>query len=257
MNNDLKTSFNGLLTKNTFSTLQKTYEKLFGFSLLCVNTNGRVILGNGQCDDASCKHTCSETHKRTISEALRWGEPCINLCAEECATWGIPIMRNKELLGGLVVTGVSLEGRRNLKKILKGSQMLLELAETHNLTNTALLEQNRINAKREHEQAEALHDLQEHIYEDIREIYIREEPELLAAIKRGERKKAREIINRVLVGVYFIGRKREELLKSLILELVVMMSRAAVEAGADPTVEEGPVAFAKVHTAGDQQPEVL
>jgi AraC-like DNA-binding protein len=37
------------------------------------------------------------------------------------------------------------------------------------------------------------------------------------------------------VGVYFIGRDREDLLKFLILELVVMMSRAAVEAGAEPT----------------------
>ena len=232
---EISAIFNGLLTKDTFNNLQKAYRKIFGFSLLCVNADGQIILGNAQCAETSCTHTCSETHKRTISEALRWGEPCINLCAEELATWGIPIMRNNQLLGGLVVTGVSLEGRRNLKKILKGSQKLLELAETHNLTNAALLEQNRLNAKREHEQAEAIHELREHIYEDIREIYIREEPELLAAIKRGERNKAREIINRVLVGVYFIGRNREDLLKSLILELVVMMSRAAVEAGAEPS----------------------
>jgi AraC-like DNA-binding protein len=144
-------------------------------------------------------------------------------------------MLNNQILGGLIVTGVSLENQRNLRKTLKASQGLLDLTETHNLTNAAILNQNRLNAKRDNEQAEAMHELREHIYEDIREIYIREEPELLAAIKRGERKKAREIINRVLVGVYFIGRNREDLLKSLILELIVMMSRAAVEAGADPT----------------------
>ena len=46
---------------------------------------------------------------------------------------------------------------------------------------------------------------------------------------------ARAIINRVLVGIYFLGRERLELLKSLVLELVVMMCRAAVEAGANPS----------------------
>ncbi|MFT5365513.1 MAG: AraC-like DNA-binding protein/ligand-binding sensor protein [Candidatus Latescibacterota bacterium] len=222
-----------LLTQQTFAKLQKAYHKVFGFSLLCVNANGQTIFGKSPCD--KCQEDCNDTHKRTLNEALRWGEPCINLCPQEFATWGIPIMLNNQILGGLIVTGVSLENQRNLRKILKASQGLLDLTETHNLTNAAILNQNRLNAKRDNEQAEAMHELREHIYEDIREIYIREEPELLAAIKRGERKKAREIINRVLVGVYFIGRNREDLLKSLILELIVMMSRAAVEAGADPT----------------------
>jgi AraC-like DNA-binding protein/ligand-binding sensor protein len=225
----------GVISRQTFDKLQKTYNKAFGFSLLYVDARGQVIYGNSPCDKTRCQQDCSDTHKRTLNEALRWGEPCINLCPQEFATWGVPIMFNNQILGALIVTGVSLESRTHLNKILKGSQGLLDLVETHNLTNAALLNQNRLNAKRDNEQAEALHELREHIYEDIREIYIREEPELLAAIKRGERKKAREIINRALVGVYFIGRNREDLLKSLILELVVMMSRAAVEAGADPT----------------------
>ncbi|MBT5830449.1 MAG: hypothetical protein HOH77_09670, partial [Candidatus Latescibacteria bacterium] len=224
---------NSLLTKQTFDKLQKAYHKAFGFSLICVNSDGHIIFGKPLCD--MCQQDCSHTHKRTLNEALRWGEPCINLCPQERATWGVPIMLNNQIFGALIVTGVSLENKRNLKKIRKASQELLDLVETHNLTNATTLQQNRLAAKRDHEQAEALHDLSGHIYQDIREIYIREEPELLAAIKRGERKKAREIINRVLVGVYFIGRNREDLLKSLILELVVMMSRAAVEAGANPT----------------------
>lgn len=236
MNKELPTHQIGvetLLTKQIFDTLQNAYHKAFGFSLLCVNPEGHTLFGESLCD--ACQQDCSDTHKRTLNEAFRWGEPCINLCPQERATWGIPIMLNNHVLGALIVTGIPLEKKGNLKKIHKASQGLLNLAETHNLTNTTTLQQNRLAAKRDHEQAEALHDLSGHIYQDIRELYIREEPELLAAIKRGERKNAREIINRVLVGVYFLGRDREDLLKSLILELVVMMSRAAVEAGANPT----------------------
>ncbi len=72
-------------------------------------------------------------------------------------------------------------------------------------------------------------------YDRIRELYLYEEPALLASIQRGDRKQATRIINLILVHIYSAGAERSELLKGLLLELVVMMSRAAVEAGAPQT----------------------
>ncbi|MFO1487915.1 MAG: AraC family transcriptional regulator [Verrucomicrobiota bacterium] len=69
-------------------------------------------------------------------------------------------------------------------------------------------------------------------YDRIRELYLLQELQLLAAIRRGDRGEARRIINHVLVHIYSAGEERSELLKGLLLELVVMISRAAVEAGA-------------------------
>jgi len=69
-------------------------------------------------------------------------------------------------------------------------------------------------------------------YDRIRELYLFQEPMLLAAIRRGDRGEARRIINYVLVHIYSAGEERSDLLKGLLLELVVMISRAAVEAGA-------------------------
>lgn len=69
-------------------------------------------------------------------------------------------------------------------------------------------------------------------YDRIRELYLLHEPALLAAIRRGDRGEARRIINHVLVHIYSAGEERSDLLKGLLLELVVMISRAAVEAGA-------------------------
>jgi AraC-like DNA-binding protein len=66
----------------------------------------------------------------------------------------------------------------------------------------------------------------------IRELYLYEEPALLASIRRGDRKEATRIINLLLVQIYSVGAQGNELLKGLLLELIVMMSRAAVEAGA-------------------------
>ena len=69
-------------------------------------------------------------------------------------------------------------------------------------------------------------------YDRVRELYLYLEPSLMAAIRRGDRGEARGLINQVLVHIYSAGEERSDLLKGLLLELVVMMSRAAIEAGA-------------------------
>ena len=72
-------------------------------------------------------------------------------------------------------------------------------------------------------------------YDRIRELYVYEEPGLLAALGRGDRGEAIRIINYILVHVYAAGQERSDLLKGLLLELVVMMSRAAIAAGSSPS----------------------
>ena len=72
-------------------------------------------------------------------------------------------------------------------------------------------------------------------YDRIREFYLYQEPALLAAIQRVDRGETIRIINHVLVHIYSAGQERSDLLKGLLLELVVMISRAAVEAGAPQT----------------------
>ncbi len=64
-------------------------------------------------------------------------------------------------------------------------------------------------------------------YDRIREFYLYQEPALLAAMRRGDRGEAMRIVNHVLVHIYSAGEERSDLLKGLLLELVVMISRAA------------------------------
>lgn len=73
---------------------------------------------------------------------------------------------------------------------------------------------------------------EERPYDSLRELYLYEEPRLLAAIRRGDRREATRSINYLLVHIYSAGEERSDLLKGLLLELVVMISRAAIEAGA-------------------------
>lgn len=81
--------------------------------------------------------------------------------------------------------------------------------------------------------------LRERPFDRIRELYLYQEPQLLASIRQGDYREARRVINHLLVHIYSAGQERSDLLKGLLLELVVMMSRTAVEAGAQPTAVLG------------------
>ncbi|MGM0492747.1 MAG: helix-turn-helix transcriptional regulator, partial [Armatimonadota bacterium] len=111
---------------------------------------------------------------------------------------------------------------------------LRELAEARNITNAAALQLNRRSYHDEQQRAHAIHAFKRDVHYSIRELYMREEPALMAAIRSGDRRAAREILNRLLMTVHYHARDRIDLVRSIFLELVVTMSRTAVEAGGEP-----------------------
>lgn len=172
-----------------------------------------------------------------------WGETIINLCCDTGYTmWAVPILDNNELTATLVVQGVELEDQETgfYETVQTAADALLESAVRANLVNRAEVELARQRARKASDRFLAIEasklDL---VSDDIRSIYLTGEPALLTAIKEGAIKEARAILNQVLVGIYGPVGERMELLKSSVLELVVMMSRAAVEVGADPATALG------------------
>jgi AraC-like DNA-binding protein len=235
-----------------FDRLASSYRDETTFDLAAIDRQGALLRGKACCCASSRPARASRSssptrvdaphsdlYRQATGEALRWGDPCIMCCPSGYALWALPVMHNHEVLGGLLVAGVPLDRQGEPagaldRRLLDATRALLELAGRHNLTNLALLEKNRLAAERESGRAEAIHALKERLYDDIRGIYLREEPALLAAIQRGERTAARGIINHILTAIYARGAGRHSLLKTLTLELVVMMARAAVQAGAEP-----------------------
>lgn len=236
-----KTTSSGSGVQAEFLRLADAFHKRTGLDVTLTDTEGRTMAGAGpSC--AKCQHpdACTDDRREAIAEALRWGEPCIRLCPGGFALWGLPVMVNAEVTGGLLVAGAAMPGSteddagRTPAALRTACTALLELAIRHNLTNGALLQIHRDTALEQRRRSEAIQIVKEQSYDSIRSLYLREESNLLAAIRGGDRSKAREIINRVLIGIYNLAGTRRELLKSFMLELVVMMSRAAVEAGGDP-----------------------
>lgn len=230
--------FPGLLSTAGFDELAVRYRKQTGFALCAIEPDGHVLRGHptGSCSQAE---SCRPYRAQAVAEALRWGEPCVLCCACGRAMWAVPVMRNQHLCGGLLVSGVALAVPRkagNLdRRLLSASGRLVKLAVELNLANAALMAERRHSALVERDRAEALHVLKDRLLDaDMHTLYRQHEPALLAAIRRGEKKEARRILTIVLTAAYGTAGRHTPLLKSLALELVVMMTRAAVQAGANP-----------------------
>lgn len=174
-----------------------------------------------------------------VQEGLRWGEPTVSYCPDQRLYWTVPLMLNATLLGGLVA-GLNEDDLfprgidRSPLDLQQACRRLRELAERENLTNAALLALHRAESRREHQRAEALHTLKLDGITSVRQLYLREEPQLLAAVRRGDRGEARLILNRILTTILHHAGDRFDLVKSFFMELVATVCRTAVEAGADP-----------------------
>lgn len=224
---------------HVFDSIAHVYNSVWNLSCVLTDESGTIVSDESlsSCGECAASPECASARKRAVDEALRWGEPSMLLCPRGYVIWGVPVMQNSIVVGGIVVERAVVGTESDLltpAQLRRAVSDLLSLAEEANITNGALLELRRAAAERESERAEAIHELKGENYQSIRDIYLVEEPALIAAIKRGDRPAARGIINRVLVGIYYFGRERPTLLKSFILELVVTMSRSAVEAGGDP-----------------------
>jgi AraC-like DNA-binding protein/ligand-binding sensor protein len=221
-----------------FDRFREAYRKQFGFSLVYTDHNGSPLTEAVEPTECSCRSSSDKRRLEAAEQTLYWGETIINLCCDDgYAMWAVPVMLNDALSGCLVVQGVELENREDVYPgtIQKAADSLLEWAVRENFISSARVELSRQRAETEKARFYALEQSKHFACDDLRSLYLREEPELLMAIKQGNKKEARGILNRILVSIYSLGEQRMDLLKSCVLELIVMMSRAAVEAGADPS----------------------
>ena len=175
--------------------LTREYRKEFGIQAVITDGAGRILAGRLACNRCN-KVDCAALRCRIVSESLRWGTPFMDLCPHGSMIWGVPMITNQQMVGGLVASS-PIRGTPNMTTLRTASDGLLAMAGEFNLTNLSWLAEHRIKAEQERQKAEAIHDSKEGDYDHIRAVYLQEEPALIAAIRKGERGVARVIINRI------------------------------------------------------------
>ncbi len=221
------------IAQSEFDSLAAAYGEQWGLSLFVADPDGAYVLGN--CVGLQTESdTCKALLRRAINESLRWGEPTIHNYPENQLVWAVPLMHNREVLGGIIAYIDETRVFQPDFDIRRACAALRILLEEANLTNAALLEKNRDASSREQFRAEAIQTFKRQSSFGLEETFMREEPALLAAMRRDDWGEARQRINNILVAMLHLSEGNLELTKSYFMELVVTMCRTGMEAGGDP-----------------------
>jgi len=238
---------NLLIDKSKFMRIAAEYHEHYGYGLVLME-KGCVVFN--RCTYYQWERYDKSNYSRMIDESVRWGKPDIFMDNSDIYIWCVPLCFNDIPVGGFFsASHASYEshnshasnelnnspGEKNReKRVQKAAWDLLEIAEKYNLCPKSLMQLNRMTGHINARMAEAIHSTKGIYYQNPRDIYMIEEWGLINAVKNGSFEQAREIINRILVGIYHLGKHDFDILKALVLEMVVQMYRAVVEEGADP-----------------------
>jgi len=208
------------------------------------------------------REKCGEEFLRAGREAMRWGEPYFYHCYLGLMEWAIPIVVDNQLVGILTCGQVLIQGKDDLfyfnvmeqarefglpaeeanraleavpvvsgRKVRAAAELLCLVAERMSEKTVFSLEEAR---SRQHQQAEIAEAILVHqgcgpdVVEDRRL-----QREVVGRVRIGDLPGARRILNELLGRILLRSTTNPAILKAQVLELVVMLSRAGVEAGAD------------------------
>ncbi|MCR4427207.1 MAG: PocR ligand-binding domain-containing protein [Firmicutes bacterium] len=216
---------------------------------------------------AQGRERCQASYRDAGLQAALLGDLYVFQCHAGLVNWAAPLMAGSEHVGSVISGQVTMwetddfaveEILRRLDwlgvdpdavreavvgleqvsstRVQAAAELLFAVASHIVRANETLLRQRQEIARQQAMLGEALQDrkrLEEEISAE-RGIFSRaKENELLGAVRAGDRSRARQILNDMLVDVFLSRSDGLEIMKARLLELAVFLSRAAVEVGAD------------------------
>ena len=265
-------SIGRLIPQTKFDLLARKYEKKTGLPLLLVDLNGEVLCGLHKCslcehllgrEDRILKKNCRLKMIKAVEEAFRWGEGYITSCPVGLIMFAVPVIHKQRLKGGFL-SGFAIfpemrkdiveEIKENLKehfppvprsntrslqlkvfslrKVREDVSFLLRLTREFHINDLNFLQDKRERHIQQFKIANFLDELKKSSPNIARKILDKED-EIIQKVKLGDKSGAREILNEFLGSIFFESGMNFEIIKVRIIELVVIISRAAVEAGVE------------------------
>lgn len=209
-------------------------------------------------------YACSQAHLYASRQSEKIGEPYVFFCPSGLVHWAVPLVANGIFRGGIIGGPVQMEiseeyivdeiirtnnfnisNRGILQAYLKSvpivdpekvrylSNMLYIIAKDIMEEEVRMLDDRKKFYKEQAALNEEIQYLKKKEDTDhISKYYpVELEKELVSKVKIGDKKGARTILNELLGHVLFYSGSNIEIIKARVLELTVVLSRAAVEGG--------------------------
>jgi two-component system response regulator YesN len=204
---------------------------------------------------------CGDYQRTVVGESFRWGEPYISACPFGLVTFAVPISRDRTLHGGLI-SGFSIlpqmerdiqeEVLKSIRRfrirspltsrtkipfrvvpsetLRKDAELLFDLTGRYNATDVELIHESRERSIQQFTIANFMEDAREG-KQDLVASLVRMQNEIIDKVVLGDLSGSREIINRFLGAILLETGMNFNRLKVRLLELIVIISRAAIEKG--------------------------
>lgn len=236
-----------------------------------IDSKGNIVDKYGEKQDV-CEYfyeisrenrLCEKCHLKGGMQALELGESYIYFCPVGLTEFVYPIVENKEFLGAIIGgpvnmdipteklvdkiiinNGLKLKNKRKLYLYLQ-QVMLVDTKRVRYLSKlieklaTGILEENKLLLKEKFVKMKQQSEINDIIYSlkyDTPGHYPYEkERELYEKVKNGDVKEAKVILNELLGYILYSNGNSIGISKTRVFELCSMLSRAAIEGGADLT----------------------
>ena len=248
--------------------LAADFRATTSFPLAAVDQDGREIWSLGACPLRSraprsriLAATCAAHRKRAVEEAYRWGEPSISFCPLGLVTFASPLARGRRLAGGLVggfcvfpamTPDIRDEAREKLRRLgvstgtgprarlafatvpteslRRAAWRLFDAVAAGGFSDPETISERREKSIQQFTIAGYLEEARGG-QEDLVTSLVRMQSQIIDRVVLGDLAGSREIINRFLGVIFLESGMNFDMLKVRLLELIVIISRAAMEKG--------------------------
>jgi two-component system response regulator YesN len=239
-----------------------------GLPLVFVNEEGREKWQLGGCtlcirfaSAAKRESLCRAHRRKAIEESFRWGEPFISFCPFGLVTFAVPLSRDRRLSGGLV-SGFSIfpqmapdmkeEVIQRIKRLKvrsaigprarlpfrvvtsenlrRSAHLLFDLTAAYGMNDVEQIEESREKSLQQFTIANYLEEARTS-HTDLLTSLASMQNEIIDKVVLGDLTGSREIINRFLGVILLESGMNFDMLKVRLLELIVIISRAAIGKG--------------------------
>lgn len=251
----------------------QTYSRSVGAECMVIDTHGNTVVHaspKGQCElcrklgDIGKK--CANAHMYGSYQAERFGGRYIFFCPIGLVHWVSPIICDGVLkgavLGGpvlmmepdeLLIEEIVINGgfdKDNIGEIerqvrllpIVSPEMVNDLSEMLFMVSLYIAGSQGDTARAKTESLEQQSKISEYVHyiksmagecADTRTYPVEKEKELLSLIPLGDKAGSQKVLNEILGHVFFTSGGNFDIIKARIMELIVLLSRAALEGGAD------------------------
>jgi two-component system response regulator YesN len=260
------------ISQKEFGDISRKYFSRTGLPLVLADLEGHVHFNSRCCrvchqlmahQDRGLNRKCRMKMVLAVREAYRWGEGYITTCPAGLIIFAVPLIIDKRLVA-VLLSGFAIfpEMKKDIREEIAGNlkdfgvavkpgplarlrirvllledvrtfiSFLLALTHQHRLNDLAFLKEINERYVRQYKIANVMEELKKKSPEDTGQIFDKQN-EIIQLVKLGDKTGAREILNEFLGSIFFQSGMNFEIIKVRLIELVVMISRAAIEAGGE------------------------